>query len=110
MRNLLPYTQNRIREVEMIRVTAEAADALAEAMEKSGVTPEQGLRLKSSDELEFVLGIDWPTEEDRIIKHGDTNLVIVDQTEEQAMGDLLIDLQEGPDGIDVVVKKDTPGL
>jgi hypothetical protein len=87
----------------MIEVSDLAANALVQSLEASGVEPEKGFRLTKKEDR-FALEIDSPADEDRVIKHEGTIALIVDQRIEEEVGDVLIDVEERPDGPQLMMR------
>ena len=92
----------------MIEVSDLAANAPVQSLELSGVEPEKEFRLTKKEDS-FALEIDSPAEEDRVIKHGGAIALMVDQAIEEEVGDVLIDVEERPDGPQLMMRsKPTP--
>lgn len=81
----------------MIEVSQLAATALVQSVHASGVGPDKGFRLRKRED-KFALEIDSPGENDRVIRHEEAIALIVDQGIEEEVGDVLIDVEERPDG------------
>jgi hypothetical protein len=80
----------------MIQVSEIAAMVLLETLQASGVGPEKGLRLKRED-IGLSLRIDVPKNNDNIIWHNKSVVLIVDKDTEKKVGDALVDVEEGPE-------------
>lgn len=76
----------------MIEVTDIAASALLESLQASGIDSERGLRLTKEEGEQLTLSLDSPGDNDRIIKHRDSILIIVDRDMEKDLGSALIDI------------------
>jgi hypothetical protein len=87
----------------MIEVSDLAANALVQSLEASGIEPEKGFRLIKREDR-FALEIDSPAEEDRVIKHEGSIALLVDQEIEEEVGDVLIDVEERPDGPQLMMR------
>lgn len=90
----------------MIEVSDQAAQVLFEALKESGVGPDRGLRLKI-DEGGYTLDLDTPKEEDRVIRHSDTTLLLIDPRVERVLGDAVIDVELGPDEPRLTIRQST---
>jgi hypothetical protein len=88
----------------MILVSDLAKAALWESLQESGVEPGQGLRLNATQGA-FTLDLDYPKEEDRVIEHRDSTVIIVDRETEDLIGDAIIDINEGENGSELVFRK-----
>ncbi|MFO7773741.1 MAG: hypothetical protein R6U93_02245 [Dehalococcoidia bacterium] len=91
----------------MIEVSELAANALVQSLEASGVEPEKGFRL-TKQENRFALEIDSPAEADRVIRHEGAIALIVDQVTEEEVGDALIDVEDRPDGPQLMMRSKSP--
>jgi hypothetical protein len=91
----------------MIEVSDLAANALVQSLEASGVESDKGFRLtKKADR--FALEIDSPAEDDRVIRHGGSIALMVDQGIEEEVGDVLIDVEDRPDGPQLMMRSQPP--
>lgn len=88
----------------MIRVSEQAAEVLAEALNKSEVAPEEGLRLRP-EEQGFTLELDAPRSSDRVITHSGVTVIIVEHSVEATIGDAVIDLERQSHGLDLVIRR-----
>ncbi|MEA1872354.1 MAG: hypothetical protein U9M91_03070 [Chloroflexota bacterium] len=91
----------------MIEVSELAANALVQSLNVSGVSPDKGFRLTKKEDR-FALEIDSPGEEDRVIKHEGAIALMVDQGIEEEVGDVLIDVEERPDGPQLMMRSKPP--
>lgn len=91
----------------MIEVSELAANALAQSLQMSGVEPEKGFRLTKQEDI-FALEIDSPAGEDRVIEHEGTIVLMVDQDTEHEVGDVLIDVEDRPDGPQLMMRSKPP--
>ncbi len=91
----------------MIEVSELAANALVQSLEASGVEPDKGFRLTKQEDR-FALEIDSPAEEDRVIRHEGAIALIVDQNTEEEVGDALIDVEDRPDGPQLMMRSKPP--
>jgi hypothetical protein len=91
----------------MIEVSNLAANALVQSLEASGVEPEKGFRLTKKEDM-FTLEIDSPAENDRVIRHEGSIALMVDQGIEEEVGDVLIDVEERPDGPQLMMRSKPP--
>jgi len=87
----------------MIEMSELAANVLVQSLHASGVEPDKGFRL-TKKEGSFALEIDSPAEDDRVIKHGEAIALMVDQDTEEEVGDVLIDVEERPDGPQLMMR------
>jgi len=88
----------------MILVSESAKAALWESLQGSGVAPDQGLRL-SAIHGAIILDLDYATEKDRVIEHRDSAVIIVDRETESLVGDAIIDIQEGEQGPELILRR-----
>jgi hypothetical protein len=72
-----------------------------------GVEPDKGFRLTRQEDR-FALEIDSPAEQDRVIRHEGAIALIVDQTTEEEVGDALIDVEDRPDGPQLMMRSKSP--
>jgi len=91
----------------VIEVSELAANALAQSLQMSGVEPEKGFRLTKQEDI-FALEIDSPAGEDRVIQHEGTIVLMVDQDTEHEVGDVLIDVEDRPDGPQLMMRSKPP--
>lgn len=91
----------------MIEVSELAANALAQSLQMSGVEPEKGFRLTKQEDI-FALEIDSPAGEDRVIQHEGTIVLMVDQDTEHEVGDVLVDVEDRPDGPQLMMRSKPP--
>jgi len=91
----------------MIEVSELAANALAQSLQMSGVEPEKGFRLTRQED-KFALEIDSPAQEDKVIEHEGTIVLMVDQDTEEEVGDVLIDVEDRPDGPQLMMRSKPP--
>lgn len=91
------------KEAKMIQVSELAGIALVESLRASGVSPDQGFRLRQ-EENQFSLEIGSPAENDRVIKRDETIMLIVDRGVENQLGDTLIDVEDSPEGPQLVLR------
>ena len=87
----------------MITVSEQAKSALWTSLQQSGVPEDQGLRLQAESEG-FTLEIDSPTEDDRVIRHQETPVIIIDGALDDQLDDLLIDITEGTQGPQLTIQ------
>lgn len=87
----------------MIEVSELAGYALVQSLEASGVEPEKGFRL-TKQELVFALKIDTPGPDDLVIRHEGAIALIVDQDTEGKVGDVLIDVEDRPEGPELMMR------
>lgn len=78
----------------MIRVSEIAAEVLFETLKASGLGPDKGLRLKQED-VGLFLNVDTPKNDDNVIRHNKSVILIVDKDTEKKVGDALVDVEEG---------------
>ena len=88
----------------MILVSDVAKAALWESLQESGVEPGWGLRLTATEGA-FTLDLDYPKEQDRVIEHRDSKVIIVDRETEDLIGEAIIDINEGENGSELVFRK-----
>jgi hypothetical protein len=89
---------------EMIQVSEIAAMAILETLQASGVGPDKGLRLKRED-IGLSLRIDAPKNNDNVVWHNKSVVLIVDQDTEKKVGDALVDVEEGPEEARLVLRR-----
>ena len=88
---------------EMIQVSEIAAMAILETLQASGVGPDKGLRLKREG-VGLSLRIDAPKNNDNVIWHNRSIVLIVDHDTEKKVGDALVDVEEGPEEARLVLR------
>jgi hypothetical protein len=88
----------------MISVSEIAKGALLESLRESGVPPDQGLRLKMEQEG-LVLETARPTEQDRVIRHLGSTVIIINEELEEVIGDAIIDVAEKDEGPQLVFQR-----
>lgn len=91
----------------MIEVSHLAANVLVQSLEASGVKPDKGFRLTRKEDR-FALEIDSPAEDDRVINHRGAIALMVDQSTEEEVGDVLIDVEERADGPQLMMRGKPP--
>jgi hypothetical protein len=89
--------------VKVIEVSDLAASALAQSLHASGIEPEKGFRLTKKEGM-FALEIDSPSEEDRVIRCEGAITLMFDQDIEEEVGDVIIDVEERPDGPQLMMR------
>ena len=87
----------------MIEVSELAASALVQSLQMSGVEPSKGFRLTKQEDI-FELEIDSPAEDDRVIRHEGAIALMVDQGTEEDVGDVLIDVEDRPNGPQLMMR------
>ncbi|MFP3880661.1 MAG: hypothetical protein ACLFVA_06885 [Dehalococcoidia bacterium] len=87
----------------MIEVSELAANALVQSLEASGVEPQKGFRLTKQEDR-FALEIDSPAQDDRVIRHAGAIALIVDQSIEEEVGDAVIDVEDRPEGPELMMR------
>jgi len=88
----------------MISISQLAASVIAETLKESGVPTGQSLRL-IREKRGFSLQVDRPAESDRVIRYGGDIVLIVDKDFEDRTGGARIDVEETPEGIDLVMRR-----
>jgi len=78
----------------LIQVSEIAAMVILEALQANGSGPEKGLRLKQ-EKNGISLNIDTPGNNDNIIWHNKSIVLIVDKDTEKKVGDAMVDIEEG---------------
>ncbi len=87
----------------MISVSDQAKEVLWSSLQSGGISTDQGLRLQQGPEG-FILELDKPTEEDRVIRHQHTPVLIIDGGLDEKVEDLLIDVTESPQGPQLTIR------
>jgi hypothetical protein len=87
----------------MIQMTELAANVLVQSLHVSGVSPEKGFRLTKKED-KFALEIDSPAEDDRVIEHGGAIALMVGEGIEKEVGDVVIDVEDRPDGPQIMMR------
>lgn len=87
----------------MITVSEQAKSALWSSLQQSGIPADRGLRLQPGDEG-FTLEIDEPTEEDRVIRHNEAPVLIIEGGLDDQIDDLVIDITDGPQGPQLTIQ------
>jgi hypothetical protein len=90
----------------MITISEQAKAALWTSLQQSGIPTYQGLRLQAGSEG-FMLEIDTPTEDDRVIRHRDTPVIIIDGTLDEKIDDLIIDITDTTQGPQLTIQPTT---
>ena len=90
----------------MIRVSEIASMAILETLQASGVGPDKGLRL-NQEAKGLSLHIDTPNNDDSVIWHNKSVVLVVDQDTEKMIGDALVDIEEGPEEARLVLRYNT---
>lgn len=88
----------------MVRVSEIAAMAILETLQASGAGPHKGLRLKRED-AGLSLRIDEPNNNDSVICHQKSVVLIVDKDTEIKVGDALVDVEDGPEEACLVLRR-----
>jgi hypothetical protein len=88
---------------KMIQVSEIAAMAILETLQASGAGPNKGLRLKREN-AGLSLRIDAPQDNDSIVWHNKSIVLIVDRDTEKKVGDALVDVEEGPEEARLVLR------
>ena len=88
----------------MITVSAQAALIILESLKETGLSPTEGLRL-TFEENRFSLNVDTVTHEDRTISHEGSVVLIIEPGVEEIIGEALIDVEEGPEGPRLLIKR-----
>lgn len=91
------------KEAKMVEVSELAAMAMGQSLRASSVEADKGFRLTKGEEG-FTLEIDNPTEKDQVIKHEETIVLIVDQGVEEEVGNVVIDVEEGQEGPQLMMR------
>jgi hypothetical protein len=92
----------------MIIISDIAKAALWVALESSGIDPQQALRVQPGIEG-FTLEVDLPSPGDRVISHNDCPVIIIDKVLDSEIKNVLIDLNDGPQGTEVIIRP-FPGI
>lgn len=87
----------------MITVSEQAKSALWASLQQSGIPTDQGLRLQAGSEG-FTLEIDSPTEDDRVIRHQEAPVIIIDGVLDDQIDDMIIDITEGSQGPQLTIQ------
>lgn len=88
----------------MIELSRLAATVLLESLQASGAGHDTGLRLEGR-EGQFTLRLDSPGENDRVIRHSEGVVLIVDHDVEANLGEAFIDVEEGPKEYELVMRR-----
>ena len=88
----------------MIEITQQAGSVLLQSLQASGAGADNALRLVDQGER-FALQLDSPTPSDRVLKHEDAVVLIMDQDVEAKVGDAVIDVTESPEGNQIVIRE-----
>jgi len=90
----------------MIQVSEIASMAILETLQASGVGPDKGLRL-NQEAKGLSLHIDTPNNNDNVIWHNKSVVLVVDRDTEKMIGDALVDIEEGPEEARLVLRRNT---
>jgi hypothetical protein len=93
----------KLKEAVMITISHQAIATLWETLQESGIPDDRALRLQSNPEG-FRLEIDMPSEDDRVIRHRDTPVLIIDGAKEDEFDDMLIDVTDGIEGRQLTIR------
>lgn len=88
----------------MISVSEQAKAILWETLQESGIPQDQGLRLQPGVDG-FVLGLDKPNGDDRVIRHRNVPVLFIDGQLDDEVDDLLIDIAEDPEGSHLTLRR-----
>ncbi len=88
----------------MIALSQLAATALRQSLKASGVSPDEGLRLKEEDG-QFMLFLDAPRGDDYVIRHDEAIILIIGRDVEARVGEAVVDVEETPLGPDLVMRR-----
>ena len=89
----------------MVEVSELAASVLVQSLQASGISSDEGFRLTKREEG-FTLEVDSPAKDDRVIRQGGAIALIVDQDIEDEVGDVLIDVEDRPDGPQLMMRSE----
>lgn len=87
----------------MVEVSELAATAMGQSLRASGVGPDKGFRLRKR-EKRFTLEIDNPAEDDQVIRHEEAIVLILDQDVKEEIGNIVIDVEERPEGPQLIMR------
>jgi hypothetical protein len=87
----------------MIQVSEMAAMAILETLQSCGAGPDKGLRLKRED-IGLSLRVDAPEKNDNVIWYNKSVVLIIDKDTEKTVGDALVDVEEGPEEVRLVLR------
>jgi Fe-S cluster assembly iron-binding protein IscA len=81
----------------MVRVTAQAAEALQELLADNAAPPDAGIRLTPSAGGSLGMEIESPHDGDEVISRDETPLLIVDGAVAPGLQDMVVDYSDGAD-------------
>ena len=87
----------------MIELTEQAILALSLTLKASGGGEGQALRLKDTGE-NLALEVDTPSEQDHVVEHEGTTVLVFDQQVADRVGDVVIDVQQTAQGSQLVIR------
>ncbi|MFQ6025911.1 MAG: hypothetical protein ACE5Q6_00185 [Dehalococcoidia bacterium] len=87
----------------MITISEYARAVLWQSLHQAGIPTDRGLRLQPEADG-FTLGLDKPTEDDRVIHHRDVPVLIIDGVLDEWVDDLLIDVTDSPQGAQLTIR------
>lgn len=88
----------------MLKVTNEALQAIASALEANQVDPGQGLRLARSEEGGFGLAVGEQREGDQVVSHGEREILFIEPDISLQLDGVTLDIQESPQGRRLTLK------
>ncbi|MCI0440015.1 MAG: hypothetical protein L0177_12930 [Chloroflexi bacterium] len=91
----------------MLKITAPAALVMMQALIDSEIGPDKGLRLIKAEDHRLTLDVDSPCENDRVVRYLGSTLLIVDRGLDDSLGNAVIDLGKGPDGLELVIRRES---
>ncbi|MFQ6029500.1 MAG: hypothetical protein ACE5Q6_18645 [Dehalococcoidia bacterium] len=91
----------------MITVSDRAKAVLSESLHQSGVPADRGFRLQPGADG-FSLELDKPTRDDRVIRHMDVPVLIIDGVLDEKVDDLMSDVTDGEQGAQLTIRSTPP--
>lgn len=88
----------------MIELSHLAATALRQSLQESGVSPDEGLRLKEENG-QFMLFLDAPRGDDYVIRYDKAVILIISRDVEERVGEAVVGIEETPLGPDLVMRR-----
>ncbi len=81
-----------------------AATALRQSLQESGVSPDEGLRLKEENG-QFMLSLDAPRGDDYVIRYDKAIILIISRDMAERVGEAVVGVEETPLGPDLVMRR-----
>ncbi len=81
----------------MVRITPRSTTALEDLLTANHAPPEAGVRLVPNGKGSLGMVVDAPHEDDEVIRHNETPVLIVDSAVADHLADMMVDYQSAED-------------